>query len=183
MGILVLQIRGLDTELPCSQCCKWWGARWRRQRGKKWLTHIPSVTGQPFTLCFGLGALLSAALCPEEQRMAGPISLLATTSTKISQRFVVVTEVGSIVVCSSYNIFCYLLKLIATGARVSLSRSLSISLSLGGEKKKQLGQFQLKYWFLFTFSLPTPPFWRVLAKQPGLAPKHNYENGPLGCFF
>lgn len=183
MGILVLQIRGLDTELPCSQCCKWWGARWRRQRGKKWLTHIPSVTGQPFTLCFGLGALLSAALCPEEQRMAGPISLLATTSTKISQRFVVVTDLGSIVVGSFYNIFCYLLKRYHShrGKSASLTVPIHFSFTRGG--KRQLGQFQLKYWFLFTFSLPTPPFWRVLAKQPGLAPKHNYENGPLGCFF
>lgn len=35
----------------------------------------------------------------------------------------------------------------------------------------------------FSFSLSYFTFQGVLAKQLGLAPKHNYENGPLGCFF
>lgn len=135
-----------------------------------------------------LAALLHS--CPKEQRLARPISLHSATSTKSHRGVLVppiqskrcVTQVGSTVVCSSY-IFSLLLKLVLQPKGPERLSHSSYPF-LFPRKKRAVRAVSTEVLISLRFlSLPFPPFLSVLAKQSGLAPKHNYENGPLGCFF
>lgn len=155
------------------------------RRGKKWLTQIPSVTLLFWPRC----SPVCYTLYWGAKRAAGAISLLRTASAEISQGFVVVTQVGSTVrllVLQHLWLFAGA-DTVATGVRLSPPQSLSIShLLLGGRGCGVCSPSSFSW--SIDFSSPPPLSHpslseRVLAKQPGLAPKHNYENGPLGCFF
>lgn len=136
---------------------------------------------------------LAASLCSglKEQRLARLISLHSATSNCTGvlvspiQSESCVTQVGSPVVCSSYNIFCSKWYCSHRGQATSCTVPLPPQETNKKETQKaaQAVSTEVLISLCFLSLPPAPPILRVPAKQSGLAPKHNYENGPLGCFF
>lgn len=158
----------------------------RRERGiNGWLT-FPQAEGN-YSRFLLVSWCLAALLCSSlEVQKAGWTDFFSFLLWALNRHRVVfclfflvtpmqskscVTQVGSTVVCSSYNIFLPLAQAgtVATGAP-AVSPTVPLHSSFPHKKGKRIknnkkGLFQLKYWFLFALSLSLPPSFSKSASQ------------------